>query len=605
MSILRALVARALRLILASIGQQGGRDRRGRSVTRNENTRSIPTIPHKKSKLLRYVSVITSAFIFANVVSSQPTREKAAPELGIPVTDPLVIAKCGSCHARDERGIMQRISWGRTTPEGWQEVLRQMILANRVSVTVPEARAIVKYLSTYHGLAPEEAKPVMYDVERRIHEETNIPSDNLRNACTKCHAFARPLSWRRSTEEWKLFAEAHAARYKASTNEDAIAYFAKAAALHTPEWDAWSARTHTSNLAGRWLVTALTPGRGKYYGEMQVDPAGDDEFNTSVRLTAVNDGSTIMRTGRSAVYAAYAWRGRSKGSGPASSAPDDLASEAREVLWFAPDQSSAEGRWFWGQYQEFGLDVRLQRASSDTTLLLTDRSSLKTGSQAVRVRLIGDYIPAQITPADLDFGPGVSVRRIISSTPSEIVAEVDVGADAPLGKRNVAFHRAVLAGALAIYDRVDYIKVEPESSLAAFADREHKPGYQQYAAIGVQRGVDGKLHTGDDVELGPVDVIWSLQVFYRAQGSDTDFVGKMSPTGLFTPAANHPENSFDIWAVATATDERDKKGRPLVGKSYLVLSMPTYVFEGRRYVRDLDRWVDDGPAPGQAREGQR
>jgi hypothetical protein len=58
-------------------------------------------------------------------------------EAGIPVKDPLVIAKCGSCHPSDERGNMQRLSWERTTPEGWQDVLKEMILLNRVNVRGP------------------------------------------------------------------------------------------------------------------------------------------------------------------------------------------------------------------------------------------------------------------------------------------------------------------------------------------------------------------------------------------------------------------------------------------------------------------------------------
>ena len=92
--------------------------------------------------------------------------------------------------------------------------------------------------------------------------------------------------------------------------------------------------------------------------------------------------STISRTGHSVVYAGYAWRGRSKGTLAANAAPDDLGSEMREVMWVSPDQSSAEGRWFWGEYQEFGFDVKMQRASADPTLIGVDRTLLKAGSQA-------------------------------------------------------------------------------------------------------------------------------------------------------------------------------------------------------------------------------
>jgi quinohemoprotein amine dehydrogenase len=537
---------------------------------------------------------LVCCLVLAGMVSGQPNVTPG--EEGIPVTDPLVIAKCSGCHARDERGNMQRISWERTTPEDWQEVLKRMILANGVTLTPPEARAMVKYLSAKHGLAPEEAEPVRYAAERRIHDESNISTENFRTACAKCHALARPLSWRRSREDWQELANTHAARLKIQPSSEVIDGLAKTAPLHTPEWTAWSARTRAPNLAGRWLVSAYVPGHGKYYGEMQVDADRDDEFNTRVHLTSMRDGSSIVRTGRSVVYGGYAWRGRSKGSDSASSTPDDPSSEGREVMWIAPDQSRAEGRWFWGQYQEFGFDVKLQRATSDATLLAVDPSALKAGSQANRIRLVGDNIPAQLRTADLDFGPGVSVRRIVSRTPSEVIAEVDVAADARLGKRNALHRRSVLPNAIAIYDRVDYVKVTPESAMAAFGNQSHLRGYQQFEAIGYQRGPDGKAHTADDVELGPVNVTWSLEIFYAAEGSSTDFVGKLSSTGFFTPDAGNPNNNYDVWVIATARSEKDKDGKPLVGKAYMVVTVPTYTFDGRQYVRELDRWVDDGPA---------
>jgi len=536
-----------------------------------------------------------SCLVCASVVFAQP----ALPEAGIPVTDPLIIAKCGTCHTRDEKGNMQRISWERTTPEGWQEALKRMILVNGVSLTPAEARSIVKYLSSDHGLAPEEAKPLMYDAERRIHQETNIPNDQLQHACARCHAFAHALAWRRSPEDWGQLAASHAARFKLPPNEEAVAFLSKAAPLHTPEWDAWSAKKPATNLAGRWLVTASVRGHGKYYGELQVQPAADGDFTTSVRLTSVSDGSRFVRSGRSVVYGGYAWRGRSKGPETAASAPDDVFSEAREVLWFAPDQLTAEGRWFWGQYQEFGFDVKLRRAGSEPALLAVDRASLKAGSQSSRIRLLGDHFPGGVMPGDLEFGPGVAVRRVVSSTPSELIAEVGVASDAALGQRDVAFRGSVLPGAIAIYDRVDYIKVLPDSAMAAFGDQDHDRGYQQLEAIGYQRGPDGKLHTADNVELGPIDpkeVTWSLEVFYSSPGSSTDLVGKISPSGFFTPSATNPNANFDVWVVATAHSEKDKNGKSLVGKSYMVVTVPMYTLNGRRYVRDLDRWIDDGPA---------
>ena len=531
--------------------------------------------------------------LFVAFVQAQP-QSAAESEPGIPVTDPLVIAKCGSCHPSNTTKNMQHLSWSRTTPEGWQDVLKEQILLDRVSVSPAEARSIVKYLSESHGLAPEEAKSVVYDAERRVHEETLIPNENLRENCSKCHVFARALSWRRSAEEWKQFASTHAERYKVRSVAEAVTYLAKAAPLRTDSWSSWSSRQGDTNLAGRWLASAYVPGRGAYYGEMQIDRNGED-YDTRVTLTSVRDGSQVVRTGRATLFGGSAWRGRSRGAASAST-PDDLSSEAREVLLLASDQSAAEGRWFWGQYQEFGFDVKLQRSSSGPTLLGVDRAALKTGSQTNRLHLIGANFPAQVVATDLDFGPGLTVRRVVSSSSTEVVAELDVASDALLGRRDVTLHRSSLTGAIAIYDRIDYIQVEPDSAMAAFGDRAHPRGYQQFEAIGYQRGADGKPHTVDDVPLGPVDVTWAHEIFHAGEQGRSETIGSMSSSGLFTPSTTNPGVNFDVYVIATAKNEKDQKGEPLVGKSYMVVTVPTYTFNGRQYVRELDRWVDDGPA---------
>jgi quinohemoprotein amine dehydrogenase len=507
----------------------------------------------------------------------------------------MVVAKCGTCHAADERGNLQHISWARATPEGWQEALKRMIRENGVSLTPEEARAIVRYLSTRHALAPEESKPVMYYAERRVHDEAGLPNAALLGACGKCHEAARPLSWRRTAEGWKQFAETHAGRYRFTPDQEAIAYLAQVAPFYTREWAAWSARVHPPEPTGRWLVTAQVPGRGKFHGEMTVEAAGGgDEFLTRTTLHSVNDAAVVVRTGRSVVYAGTAWRGRSKGISAATTAPDDLSTEAREAMWVAPDGSRIEGRWFWGQYQELGFDVTLQRASSEPALLLVDPPSFKAGSSANRIRLIGDRFPAQVTPADVTVGSGVTVRRIISSAPGEIVAEVDVAADALSGKRNVAVRSSTLERAVAIYDRVDYVRVTPESSLATFGNQAYSRGFQAFEAVGYQRGADGRPHTADDLELGPVQVAWSMEVFYEVDPNKQGQVGTVSPAGLFTPAAANPGNNYDVWIIATAKTENGTDGKPLVGKGYLVVTVPTYTFEGRTFVRELDRWIEEG-----------
>lgn len=544
--------------------------------------------------------------------AARPPAVEDKPEEGIPVTDPLVIAKCGTCHTKDDKGNLSRISWERSTPEGWEEAIKRMVRLNGLTISPVEARSVVKYLATYHGLAPEEAKAVMYMPEHRIQDEP-VPTPAVQTTCMGCHPLGRGLSWRRSKEDWKLLTNMHVFLYAqaevafrrgffggggnpavANLPEDApplveqsIDYLAKTAPLHTPEWSSWQARMRAPKLAGRWLITADIPGRGKFYGEMVMEPgSAEDEFQTRVKLQSVKDGSTLTRTGQGLVYAGYSWRGRSKGSTPAGSQPDDVNKEMREAMWISQDQLSAQGRWFFGEYQEFGADVKMVRASSDPSLVGVDRTMFKLGSQANHIRLIGDNLPAQVSAADLDLGSGITVRRIVSHNPGEIVAEIDVAANAVPGKRDVAFRRSSIESAIAVYDRVDYVKVLPETALARLGSDVHPKGYQQFYAVAYQRGADDKLHTADDVELGPIDVTWSVEEYLSVYGDDDkEFVGTLSPTGLFTPALDGPNpkrkfsrnNYGDVWVVATAKNEKDKEGKALSGRAYLVVTVPMYI----------------------------
>jgi quinohemoprotein amine dehydrogenase len=543
------------------------------------------------------------------------------PVEGIPVTDPLVIAKCSGCHKQDEKGNLTRISWERTTPEGWQEAIKRMVRLNGLELKPEEARAIVKSLSADHGLAPEEAKPVMYFVEHRIRDE-EFPNEVVREACAACHAIGRARSWYRSKEDWDLLVNMHRGYFMVSEQsfrgrggdggggrgaapangapadtrtaaDQAVEYLAKDYPLDTPAWAAWRARMRAPKLAGRWLFTGYQAGRGKVMGEMVIEPGAApgspaDEFTTNVKLTYLRDGSTVTRSGKSVVYTGYSWRGRSttkNAADPSPQAAGGVPAELRETMWIAPDQNEMEGRWFWGAYEEFGYDVTLRRANDGITVTGTDLTMIRTGSTAQKVKIYGDNFP-KLTTADIDFGTGVTVRRIVEQNAQQATVEVDVDAKAIVGKRDVAVRRTVAPNAIAVYDKIDYIKVSPDTALARLGGGNFPKGYQQFEAIAYNRGPDGKPNTADDVELGPVDAEWSVEEFYAVYGDDDkEFVGKMSPTGFFTPSVDGPNpkrkfsrnNYGDVWAVATYKGAQDREGKPLTARSYLVVAIPLYV----------------------------
>src|SRR5215471_4069506 len=100
-------------------------------------------------------SVIITAISSITLGQETPPKDLTKEtERGIPVTDRLTNAKCGSCHQPDANGNLTRISWIRTTPEGWQEAIKRMVELNGLMLEPADARAIVKYLSSSHGLAP-------------------------------------------------------------------------------------------------------------------------------------------------------------------------------------------------------------------------------------------------------------------------------------------------------------------------------------------------------------------------------------------------------------------------------------------------------------------
>lgn len=580
--------------------------------------------PHEinasRLKMQRPARVRTRALQFlglaalpATIALAQAARDPSNPvetEPGIPVQDALVVEKCGTCHTADAKGNLSRISWVRTTPEGWAQVIHRMSALNGLSISPSEAKAVIRSLSATHGLAPEEAKPVMYLTEHRAVDETNIPNETIRQSCASCHAFAQPLSWRRSKAEWSLLRNMHVALYsqadvqyrrpvedptqpavaagaqKPLPVEVAMEYMNKNAALASPEWSAWQARAQTGKLGGKWLVSATLSGKGMYVGEMMVTPTGaGDDYTTAITLKSLADGSTLTRTGKGIVYTGYSWRGTSS-SGPEGAradAPQDH--ETRETMWFAPDRKSAEGRWFWGDYQEFGFNVKLTRASADPAVTAIAPYALKTGTKGATVMLYGNAFPAGLKPADIDLGKGVVVSKVVSASPTEAVLTVDVAADAAVGRHDVGLGGNVLASALPIYKKVDFIKVAPDNALARLGGGKHGIGYQQFDAIGYDNGIDGKPYTADDVMLGPIDATWSMEEFQTVYyDDDTSYVGKLSETALFTPASDGPNperkwgrnNYGEVWVVATAKSEKDANGKPLTAKSFMIVTVPAY-----------------------------
>lgn len=519
---------------------------------------------------------------------------------GFAIKNQSIIAGCTRCHSRDTTtGIVQRISFERKTPEGWETSIRRMVTLNSVDIKPEAAREIVRYLSNSQGLAPAEAKPGRFDAEKRLIAWKYQGDSATERICRSCHSMGRAILQRRTREEWELLIATHRGLYPNSDFQAfrrggpgpadgptppqpmdvAIAHLARAFPLRTPEWTAWSAGMRPANIDGAWFVSGYEPGKGAFYGKAVIAKATgtDDEFTTKTTYRFVKDGKTVTRTGKSIVYTGFQWRGRS------TETPADTG--LREVMSIEPGWQEMSGRWFKGGYDEFGMDVSFTRVTGGVMLGGVSQRALHSNMRDQDLTIFGANLPMKILPAAIDLGPGVKVTKVVKSTTDSIVLKVDVDSGAAVGSRDLFVGGASRRGGLAVYDKVSRIKVTPLAGLARTGGVGFPKQYQQFEAIAVNNGPDNKPDTDDDIEIGLVDAAWSVEEYgVTYNDDDIKFVGKLDAHGLFTPAVDGPNparsgnrnNIGDIWVVAN-WQSTEKGAKPLRARAQLIVTVPLYV----------------------------
>ena len=533
----------------------------------------------------------------------EPTeQQKEEIDSGIPITSEVVRKSCSPCHKVDEKSRLSRISWRRTTPEGWEQTIKRMISLNGMKLEPGDAREVLRYLSNNLGLAPEEARPAAFEVEHQMIEYKYTADKDTEQTCIKCHSMGRVISQRRSKSEWELLIAMHRGYYPLSDfqafrrggppqtepgpdgrppdnrhpMDKAVAHLANALTLKTPEWSAWSANMRAPKIEGRWAFTGYQAGKGAFYGVTTIHSTDkEDEFRTETRYARAKTGEVIARQGKAIVYTGFQWRGRSS---PVSNEKDTL----REVMFLDRNQRELSGRWFTGAYDEIGMDVTLKRIGNDPVVLGLDRIALQTGTTR-EVQIHGANFPANLTPSGLDFGPGVSVKRVLSATPDLVKVEVEVAKQATIGPRDVFVSGTAKESAAVVYDKIDGIKVRPQAGMARVGGINFPKQYQQFEAVAFSNGQDGKPDTKDDINLGPIDVTWSVEEFTATfDDDDKSFVGTLDDNGLFTPNVDGPnpkrrnrtDNYGDVWVVATY---KLPDGKVLRARAHLLVTVPLYI----------------------------
>ena len=531
-------------------------------------------------------------------------------EAGYAITNERVVDRCSRCHEVDEEGRMSRISYLRKTPEGWQTSIRRMVALHGARLNQEDAREIARYLADEQGVAPEELRPGLFEVERRMIDHDYEGDSGVEYTCIQCHSMGRVITQRRTEEEWGLLLATHRGLYPLvdfqafrrsgppPENGDprhpmdvAIDHLSETFPLETAEWSAWAATKRPPNLAGSWALSGYEVGKGPIYGEVTIEASSGDAASVRTRATYVypESGERVTRSGDALVYTGYQWRGRSEPGGD---------NELREVMFVERDQRTIHGRWFAGYYDEVGPDVELTRAGGGATLTGVYPFAVEKGGR-VRVELFGAGLPQAVAGDALDFGAGVSVVSV-EANGSSMTLTLDVADDAATGVRDLFAFGSTLSGAIAVHDGVDRIEVTPLTGMARLGGAVFPKGPQTFDAIGYDDGPDGERFTEDDLKLGRVDVRWEMEEYAATFGDDDiDFVGELRQDGTFVPALDGPNgersgnrnNVGDVWVVATY---RTESGREITARSHLIVTVPLYMrFEPWREV-DARRTLGGG-----------
>ena len=148
---------------------------------------------------------------------------------------------------------------------------------------------------TSTAIAPEELRPGLFEVERRLIDFDYEADDDTETTCIQCHSMGRVITQRRTSEEWGLLIAMHRGYYPVSDfqafrymgpapgsprapadtrhpMDKAIEHLSQAFPLETPEWSDWSAIMQPAQVAGTWAVSAVQPGYGRLFGQLTIEP---------------------------------------------------------------------------------------------------------------------------------------------------------------------------------------------------------------------------------------------------------------------------------------------------------------------------------------------
>lgn len=476
----------------------------------------------KTTRLRRHAGKL--ALVAAALLSTQAMAAEQGPSL--------LQSKCMGCHTPEGNDNYSRISHQRKTPEGWLMSIARMQVMHGLQISDDDRRTLVKYLADKQGLAPSETDGVRYAMERRLNTVEHF-DDQTSQMCGRCHSGARVALQRRPAKEWEHLVNFHLGQwpsleYQAQARDrdwldialkQMVPALAKRYPLDNPAWAQWlKTRPKADALPGQWAFSGHMLAKGDVRGVMSVTADKDDTFKVEVKGTYA-DGTPFNGSGSAILYNGYEWRGNVKVGD----------STLRQV--FAALDGEMTGRMFEADHDERGLDFTAVKAGK-ARLLAVQPAYIKAGSES-EITLVGSDLSGKPV-----LGAGVEVTEVLESTPTLVRVKARAAVDAAPGQREVAVG-ALKGASLAVYDKVEEVKVVPAFSIARIGDNG---GSTPKVQGRFEAEAWGKDASGKPLRIGYLPARWTVEPFNEraAEDEDVKFAGKMQADGIFMPAGAGP-----------------------------------------------------------------
>ena len=498
----------------------------------------------------------------------------------------IINSKCTACHVGNLDDGLSRISDQRKTPEGWYMTVKRMQREHGLSITKDQETNVIKYLSDYQGLTPDEIKPYAYSLDKTPNVTEEGKDDLLVEMCVRCHSESRIGLQRRTAVEWKKLVHFHVGQFtsfeiqaKARDKDwlgvaenEIVPYLAENFGKDKEKFDKYKKSIKDYKLPSKWITYGHTPGKGDFTATITLLNSSDESYALMMDYKYAS-GEELQARGIAVVYGGTEVRGSFVQNGV----------KYRQILHIDPKTNTFEGRMFESLHDENGSILKgIAKNSKEVSIAGIYPSAVKAGEKAT-ISIVGTNLSGEVK-----LPSGLKVLKTVKHTQNEIVLDVEANKKAKSSQGNIQVGSKVFKNSLAVYDKVDYLTVTPEYGTARIGGDDGKDKilkqYTTFEAIGFTNGKDGKKGTADDINLGVIPVKWSAEAFDETakEEKDLDYAGVLDEnTGKFTPNISGPNtqrklmtnNAGNLSVIATYKDTNVE----LSEKAHLMVTVPKFV----------------------------